>query len=96
MVDIQDLHLKYVSGEPLLAEELEVLEQWYAQQDAQEASALSVEATLAIDENVQQQIDELFEQIAQEMEQIRKLVQENLEIKAANEMLRTQLVQSAA
>lgn len=96
-MDLQDLHLKYVLGETLLPEELQALQNWYIQQDSQEMSVLPVENISPLNaESIQQQIDELFEQIALEMEQIRMLTRENQEIKVANEVLRAQLIQTAA
>lgn len=96
-MDLQDLHLKYVLGETLLPEELQALQHWYIQQDSQEMSALPVENISPLNaESIQQHIDELFEQIALEMEQIRMLTHENQEIKVANEVLRAQLIQTAA
>lgn len=97
MTDLQDLHLKYILGETLLPGELQELQQWYTQQDLQEISVLSVENISPLNaESIQQHIDELFEQIALEMEQIRLLARENQEIKVANEALRAQLIQTAA
>lgn len=97
VTDFQDLHLKYVLGETLLPEELQALQHWYTLQDSQEMSILLSETVPPLSgEAIQQRVDQLFEQIAQEMEQIRKLTRENQEIKVANEVLRAQLIQTAA
>lgn len=95
MVDFQNLHQKYVLGEPLSKEEVQQLEHWYATQDAQEV--VEIDSTTSVSTNdIQLQINILFEQITQELIQIRKITQENKEIKTANEILRSQLIQSAA
>jgi hypothetical protein len=95
MVDFQNLHQKYVLGEPLSKEEIQQLEHWYATQDAQEIVEIDSVTGVSIGD-MQSQINDLFEQIAQELLQIRKIAQENKEIKTANEILRSQLIQSAA
>lgn len=41
MLDYQDLHLKYVMGKNLSAEEFYHLEKWYEEQDQQEASQIT-------------------------------------------------------
>jgi hypothetical protein len=95
MVDFQNLHQKYVLGEPLSKEEIQQLEHWYATQDAQEIVEIDSVTGVSIGD-MQSQINDLFEQITQELLQIRKITQENKEIKIANEILRSQLIQSAA
>jgi hypothetical protein len=95
MVDFQDLHQKYVLGEPLSEEEVQQLEHWYAIQDAQEV--LEIDSTISVStSDMHLKINALFEQITQELIQIREITQENKEIKTANEILRSQLIQSAA
>ena len=90
MVDSQDLHQKHVLGALLSTKE----EGWYAMHDAQEAMVKHPDTTST--DGIKAQINFLFEKIIQELIQIRTITQENNEIKSTNEILRSQLIQSAS
>ena len=65
MLDYQDLHLKYVMGKNLSAEEFYHLEKWYEEQDQQEASQITNHSDIKEPSigQIQDQIDLLLEQI---------------------------------
>ncbi|HOY17849.1 MAG TPA: hypothetical protein PLC89_11160 [Haliscomenobacter sp.] len=95
MLSQQDLHLKHVLGESLSPEELHQLEKWYEEQDAQEETVLH-HSDLSADspEQIQHQINLLLEQISTELEQVRRLTEENNALKNANQVLKIQLFES--
>ena len=94
MADFQNLHQKHVLGALLSTKELQQLEGWYAMHDAQEAMVKHPDTTST--DGIKAQINFLFEQITQELIQIHTITQENNEIKTTNEILRSQLIQSAS
>ena len=95
MADFQDLHQKHVLGALLSTKELQQLEVWYAMHDMQEDLAIFKHSDSASTYDLKAQINILFEQITQELIQIRKITQENNEIKNTNEILKSKLIQSA-
>lgn len=94
MLDYQDLHLKYVMGKNLSAEEFYHLEKWYEEQDQQEASQITNHSDIKEPSivQIQDQIDLLLEQITGGLLQIKKLTEENNALKNSNETLRLQLI----
>lgn len=94
MLDYQDLHLKYVMGKNLSAEEFYHLEKWYEEQDQQEASQITNYSDIKEPSivQIQDQIDLLLEQITGGLLQIKKLTEENNALKNSNETLRLQLI----
>jgi hypothetical protein len=94
MLDYQDLHLKYVMGKNLSAEEFYHLEKWYEEQDQQEVSQITNHLDIKEPSigQIQDQIDLLLEQITGGLLQIKKLTEENNALKNSNETLRLQLI----
>ncbi|WP_353481902.1 hypothetical protein [Haliscomenobacter sp.] len=94
MLDYQDLHLKYVMGKNLSAEEFYHLEKWYEEQDQQEASQITNHSDIKEPSigQIQDQIDLLLEQITGGLLQIKTLTEENNALKNSNETLRLQLI----
>ena len=95
MVDSQDLHQKHVLGALLSTKELQQLKEWYAIQDAQEVAEIDGKIGASAND-IQLKINFLFEKITQGLIQIQTITQENNEIKSTNEILRSQLIQSAS
>ena len=95
MVDSQDLDQKHVLGALLSTKELQQLKEWYAIQDAQEVAEIDGKISASAND-IQLKINFLFEKITQRLIQIRTITQENNEIKSTNEILRSQLIQSAS
>lgn len=94
MLDYQDLHLKYVMGKNLSAEEFYHLGKWYEEQDQQEASQITNHSDTKEPSigQILDQIDLLLEQITGGLLQIKKLTEENNALKNSNETLRLQLI----
>ena len=95
MVDFQNLHQKHVLGALLSTKELQQLKEWYAIPDAQEDAEIDGKISTSAND-IQLKISFLFEKTTQELIQIRTITQENNEIKRTNEVLRSQLIQSAS
>ncbi len=71
------------------------MKEWYAIQDAQEVAEIDGKISASAND-IQLKINFLFEKITQGLIQIRTITQENNEIKSTNEILRSQLIQSAS
>lgn len=95
MVDFQGMHQKHALGALLSTAELQQLKEWYGIQDAQEVAEIDGKISASYGD-VKLKINDLFEQITQRLIQIRTITQENNEIKTINEILRSQLIQSAS
>jgi hypothetical protein len=82
-------HQRRASGETLTNEEHELLEKWYAEQDAIESGILTPNAYHApATDALRKQLGEMIQQIAASVQRIQHLASENEQIKQENHQLK--------
>jgi hypothetical protein len=88
------LHQRRALGETLNTEEQELLEKWYAEQDAVEAGILTPNAYHApATEALRKQLGEMLQQIASSVQRIQQIASENEQLKQENHQLKQLLPQ---
>jgi hypothetical protein len=88
------LHQRWASGETLTKAEQEILEKWYAEQDAIETGSLSlnIHQGQAVDA-LKKQLKEMLQQVASSVQRIQQLATENEQLKRENQQLKQLLPQ---
>ncbi len=88
------LHHRWALGEELTPAEQQILDTWYAEQDAKEAAMLKLEVNSdELTQALKKQISEMLRQIAASVKQIQALTAENEELKRENDKLKHLLTQ---
>lgn len=88
------LHHRRASGETLTNEEHELLEKWYAEQDAIESGILTPNAYHApATDALRKQLGEMLQQIASSVQRIQQIASENEHLKQENHQLKQLLPQ---
>ena len=91
-VNGQKLHAKAMQGESLTEEEQVALEQWYAQQDAEESRLLQANTSNSL-ANLRQEVNDALIELQQTTEHVRLLMAENAVMQRELDMLKRQLAQ---
>lgn len=88
-----ELHDRHTRGLVLSDEEKDILDQWYEEQDVEEANEVSLTRYEVNFPDFQRQINLALESILKMSEQLQQLIQENAKIRAENQTLKEQIAQ---
>ena len=88
------LHQRWALGETLTKEEQAFLAEWYAEQDAIEASRLTLDMHKESSaDTLRKQLSEMLQQIASSVQRIQQVATENEQLKKENQQLKQLLSQ---
>lgn len=88
-----DLHDRLTRGQQLTADELAMLEQWYASQDSAESAMLGAATGAETIGRLQEQLNDVLTSIADVSTRIAEIVTENDSIRRENAALRRRIAQ---
>jgi predicted nucleic acid-binding Zn-ribbon protein len=88
------LHDRATRGESLSADEQNLLESWYRQEDAAESAGLGAAVAEASLVALRSQVDATLEQLSAAIKRIQSVTDENAELRRENTDLRRQLVRA--